>query len=289
MGKKFVLLGILAFLIIQCGSSYKLRGKVENAAFQPVAGAEVVVKYPGKPDSLYSVTDNTGAFLFTGLKSPQIHLYVRAPQYVPYDEFIIMDTKAFSKNIQLQFQKARIRGRIIDAQTDEPLHKAQISIVGTNIRTISGVDGRFELGEDELESNITYELLITLNGYRAESKVVTIETPKTYDLHDIPLTRLAARSLIKTRITNRYELSGSEDIEATSTLGGVGVSPEVQRFLEENETFNYLQFRRLFASKHLSDKAIRDNLRVYIDQGLIRQVDENTFESIVYKRKYNLK
>ena len=290
MGKKLILAGIItAVFLIHCSSHYQLRGKVENPAFQPVPGARVIVAYPGSTDSLTYITDASGHFLIKGLKNPQIQLFVRAPEYVPYEEFVTLDSKTASKTIQLQFQKAQIVGRVIDATSNESLHKVQIAIMGTNIRTISGLDGRFTIGEGELESNITYELVFTRNGYRTESKIITINEPRTYDLGDIPLTRLAPREIPKANVTNQYGLSGSEDIETTSTLGGVGVSPEVQRFLEENETFNYLQFRRVFAGQNLSDKAIRDNLRVYIEQGLIRQVDENTFESIVYKRKYHLK
>ena len=64
--------------------------------------------------------------------------------------------------MQLSAQVTRIRGTVIDADTDEPMPFVNVAITGTSIGTITSVDGTFFI---ETRSTVD-SLVVSFMGYR---------------------------------------------------------------------------------------------------------------------------
>lgn len=73
--------------------------------------------------------------------------------------------------LALTVQAAVLRGTITDKATKEPLIGAAVQLSGTNIGTITDVDGNFELAGLR---NGTYKLIISYVSYCTQIVEVTI-------------------------------------------------------------------------------------------------------------------
>ncbi len=288
---KRVLVGLLPAMLVGlwlgCGGGYKLTGKVENSAFEPLAGARVVLHYPDKRDSLVAKSDASGRFFFQKIKKRRVQIRISADRYVPFFETLEFTRPQLSKTFRLAYRQSRILGRVIDANTGEPLSNVRISIPDRHFNAFSDVDGRFVLSGPSLEAGY-YQIQFTREGYRTEFKVAEVQEAQEKNLGDIPLTRLAGRARHTDRLSDeRAYQAEMEDIETTQNLSGYGADPQVQRFLEENETFTLIQFRRLFSASQFSPQQIQENLNIYIQRKLIEPIDANTFRSLIYQRRFS--
>ncbi|RMG66886.1 MAG: hypothetical protein D6715_05935 [Calditrichaeota bacterium] len=278
---------LLAGLLISCGGGYKLAGKVENPAFEPIAGARVVLHYSGKRDSLVAQSDATGNFELQKIKERQVQIRITAEHYLPFLGTVEFTNPVLSRTFRLPYRQTRILGRVIDAQSGEPISNVRISIPDRHLNAFSDVDGRFVLTGPTLEAGY-YQLQFTANGYRTEFKVAEVEEARDKNLGDVALTRLASRARARDRVEEEqaYRVK-TEDTETTQNLSGYGTDPLVQRFLEENETFTLIQFRRLFSAAQLTPQQVQENLNIYIQRKLIEPIDANTFRSLVYQRRFS--
>ncbi len=123
-------------------------------------------------------------------------------------------------------QTGKIVGKVIDAQTGEPLIGANILIEGTNLGAASNVDGEYMIINVPPK---TYTIVAKFIGYQdvAKSNItisinVTTETDFALSSTELELdevTIIAPKPLINKNVTNSISIIGSEDIENLPVRG----------------------------------------------------------------------
>jgi hypothetical protein len=88
-------------------------------------------------------------------------------------EVTVSAAPAFSKKEKSQ-QVTTIRGKVVDAETNQPLVFASISLQGSNVSTVSNLDGEFTL---KLSGGETGNLEFSYVGYK--NRVMAIDEMKT--------------------------------------------------------------------------------------------------------------
>ncbi|MDX9772427.1 MAG: carboxypeptidase-like regulatory domain-containing protein [Bacteroidales bacterium] len=86
----------------------------------------------------------------------------------------ILASSSALKTKKVQQQVTTIRGRVVDAESNQPLIFASIALQGTNVSTVSNLDGEFTLKVSEGEAgNLEFSYL----GYK--NRVMSIDEMKT--------------------------------------------------------------------------------------------------------------
>jgi iron complex outermembrane receptor protein len=153
----------------------------------------------------------------------------------------------------------RLAGTVRDADTDDPLPGANVTIVDTNMGTTTATDGTFRLAD---LSAGTYEVRVSFVGYRSTTRSVTIEAGETTRLDvTLAISPLMAEEVVVTGSKRRekvleapvqVEALSAEDIEtsgggtylsALSTLKGVdfarvGINGQAISMRGFNNNFN---------------------------------------------------
>jgi iron complex outermembrane receptor protein len=127
----------------------------------------------------------------------------------------------------------RLTGRIIDRQTQKPLHSADLILMKTVLGTSSDAEGRFFLERIPIG---TYTLRITMMGYQSiTTQEIHIEAEKTTELL-IPMepTVIDLDPIIVTASKHSQSLSTSH--QAVHTLPSTQIIQRQNRDLEDNLT-----------------------------------------------------
>ncbi|NOX37019.1 MAG: carboxypeptidase regulatory-like domain-containing protein [Calditrichaeota bacterium] len=275
----------LGLYLSGCGGGYRLTGKVQDAAFVPLNGARVVVKYMQRTDSMATRTDETGMFVFEGIKEPRVVVRASAPKYVPQEKVVRFRKKEQSETFILEYKSASITGKVVDSRTQEPIANARVMSVDGAFQTMTDIDGKFTISGPGLTPGITYVLEIWKVNYKPEQRTVQVAEAEDRDIGVIPLIRMAGASAVKIEVGAEHGLASEEDVEVSTVIGRGFYNRKIDEFLLEKENFSYLEFKQLFG-KDQSDEAIRLNLQSLIEQKRVEQIDRNRYRSLDYVRKY---
>jgi len=165
-------IGMLPFVQNVTHSSGTIAGRVLDAGWQPVSGAQVLVERSdipmGKLPFVY--TDEQGKFLIKDLATGTYMVYVAKEEdgYPPtYSAFhfvgpvdiprITIDAQHVTPEVIIQMgpKAARVIGRIVDAITKKPIENAQIIL-----RRIDNTDYSYLTGPNQLEEKGAFKILV---------------------------------------------------------------------------------------------------------------------------------
>lgn len=122
--------------------------------------------------------------------------------------------------------KGRIKGKVVDLQTGEPLIGASVSVVGTSMGANSDASGEFLLqnldaGVYTLKASYVGYQTITLSNERVNSDLttyVTFQLP-SQDIQVRTVDIIAQKPMIQKDNTNAVRITSSEDIQALPVRG----------------------------------------------------------------------
>ena len=119
-----------------------------------------------------------------------------------------------------------VSGTVMDAETDSPLPGVNIRVVGTDIGTVTGPDGAYELSAPSSDETLRFSFV----GY--ETQTVAINGRSTIDITMQPAT-LTGSEVVVTGYTEqrRADLTGAvdvADVESMQSLGAELVTEQMQ-------------------------------------------------------------
>lgn len=122
--------------------------------------------------------------------------------------------------------KGRIKGKVVDLQTGEPLIGANVIVVGTTYGASTNVDGEFvilnlDAGVYEIKASYLGYKPVTIQNIRVNSDLTTyvdFELPSE-DITTEEITIVAKKPLIKKDATSSVRIANSEDIKNLPVRG----------------------------------------------------------------------
>ncbi len=158
---------------------------VDGETNTPLSGAEVSVEGVG----LFN-TDNDGAFMASDLDEGLYHVTVRATGYQPTESWVLVKpnttTERTLKLYKFSARQAVFSGKVIDAETQKPLAKAQVTFPGTDLApVVTGTDGTFKVNA---KAGV-YTVKVSAKDYRSEVFSVYLAADQTTDLV-VPLEKM---------------------------------------------------------------------------------------------------
>lgn len=129
-------------------------------------------------------------------------------------------------------QKQNLQGVLVDSKTNKPIHLASISIINSNIGTISNKDGVFKLSYSSLDdsviiSHIEYETLnLSLSDKSIKEEIYL--TPRNIILSEVSVKAMSAQDLLLKAIEE-----SSKKIEPNATL-----NTYYREFVKNNEQYS---------------------------------------------------
>ncbi len=158
---------------------------VDGETNTPVAGAEVSIAGVG----MYTAGDD-GAFMVTDLDEGLYQVTVRAMGYQPTETWVMVKpnqtTERTLKLYKFSARQAVFAGKVLDAETQKPLAKAQVTFPGADISpVVTGSDGTFKVNA---KAGV-YTVKVSAKGYRSEVFSVYLAADQTTDL-TVPLEKM---------------------------------------------------------------------------------------------------
>ncbi len=158
---------------------------VDGETNTPVAGAEVAIVGVG----MYTTGDD-GSFMVADLDEGLYQITVRAMGYQPTESWVMVKanqaTERTLKLYKFSARQAVFAGKVIDAETQKPLAKAQVSFPGTDIApVVTGSDGTFKINA---KAGV-YTVKVSAQEYRSEVFSVYLAPDQTTDLV-VPLEKM---------------------------------------------------------------------------------------------------
>ena len=272
-------------MFLHCGGGYRLTGKVQDTAFNPLNSARITVIYGRTPDSLTSLSDANGQFTIKGIKAKKVTVKVFAPKFIPIEKSLVFRSSTLEEQFTLSPKLPGIVGRVIDSKTHEPIPNARVRIQEENFQQLTDLNGKFKITGEFLNPGIAYTIEISKENYVPAIRIVRVKEAENFSMGDIALVQMTAPAPIKENLGESKTIKSVGDIEATQVVGQVTIDATVENFLLKNEKFTFLQFKRLFG-KNLSDEIIRENLQTLIQQKKVEKIDEDNFKSLEFEKKY---
>jgi len=160
---------------VELRAAWPFRGRVEDAAGEPVAGAAVYLRTKHRPATFRTTTDETGAFAFSALWLDDYRLRVEAAGYLPEERGPLTD--AASGRVYSLARPAALVATVKDAE-GTPL--AGWPLVAGGARTRTDAEGRARLGglrpgEVRLAAEAPYQLAATAPVALGDGAVVAVE------------------------------------------------------------------------------------------------------------------
>ncbi|MFA8451850.1 MAG: TonB-dependent receptor [Bacteroidales bacterium] len=122
--------------------------------------------------------------------------------------------------------KGRIKGKVVDASTGEPLIGANVTIIGASLGAATDVEGEYvilniEAGVYDLKVSYLGYQTQTLKGIRVNADLTSYQdfSLSSEDISTATVEIIAKKPLIKKDATNAVRMATSEDIEALPVRG----------------------------------------------------------------------
>ncbi len=150
-----------------------------------IPGAEVTLEDVG----LFN-TDDNGAFEAQDLDEGIYHVMIRSAGYQPTESWVLVKpnetTERTFKLYKFAARQAVFSGKVIDAETQKPLAKAQVTFPGSDIAAVvTGADGTFKVNA---KAGV-YTVKVSAKDYRSEVFSVYLPADQTTELV-VPLEKM---------------------------------------------------------------------------------------------------
>lgn len=190
-------------------------------------------------------------------------------------------------------QPIGVVGKVMDAQTNELLIGVNVTVKGTQTKTITDVKGEFNISS-EIGKSLVFEYL----GY--ETKKVVITSSK------MVIKLSASQTTLDECVVVGYGVQKMTDVTAISSVNGASYNASPTRIITENLNYNYHvvadteEYGKFVENRFLTakdqplstfsldvDAASYSNIRRMINQGLQPQKDAVRIEELINYFSYN--
>ncbi|MHB2149238.1 carboxypeptidase-like regulatory domain-containing protein [Calditrichota bacterium LG25] len=270
---------LLFVLMSSCSSSYQLIGKVQDNSSNLIKEAVVVVKDLKRNDSTRTYTDYSGGFSVNKIKSPNVEVIIRAPEYLPLSRRMTLGEKVTYEFFELEKRPTIISGTVID-KNRKPVSNVQVIDGMGQLLGFTDEYGKFMIDKG---FNPKLEVVLTFrkNGFKPTFRSIV---PTLYKNNNLGMILLDSLPIYVNRTESGADKITQNDLETSQTVFGVNRSGRVNEFLKNRERFSFQDFADLLRqiNANLTDERIMEQLEEMINSSKVKEED-GYYRSLIYQ------
>ncbi len=195
---------------------------------QPVP--EATVGIPEAQITPKAVDPATGFVRLDSVPEGQYTIQVAAPGYQGYTEVVLVQEgqitqrTVFLSKIKPQVTEGTVVGRVIDAETHQPIENATVSIPGANVQAVNVKPGTGEFKFEKVKGG-TYTVQATAPGYQPASKMITVQPGQVVTVELTLVKETPNVAVVTGRVYNAKDNTNIAGAYLTLTGGSSSIPP----------------------------------------------------------------